>query len=1282
MIRRYEDFEVVITKHGDQLYANLGAAPYGYHLAQPTPIILPDDRSAWIEMCQGHKDEAELAGLGYRLFENIIRGELAKQWHACLGRVESQDDTGLRLRFSTQTDALNQVPLELLCRQTQLPYGFLALSPSTPIVRSPRSGGSVKRRKPTLPLRMLVVIANPGLQAQIDPIAEQKGLEDALDSVIQSKRLMVDYLGLPDGPEADSRTLNRTLYQTKYPYDIVHFIGHGGQPDADDADSEGTLLMVSKKSGYSQPVRAFDVASMLAGSGVILAVLQACEGAQDSAHGTFRGMAQQLIAHGLPAVIAMRCRVDKDVAARFCAEFYDFWLNKDGLPIEHAVTQARLALHREFQDRATAWVVPVLFICSGSTEMLTINLDRPPFSIQIKRGEVLLERGEVDEAVAELEIAYNGAPDLAGGLLARALVAQAQARMDKGDIGDALGACERALKISPGEPTAQEMIKSINAQQRRALARADAMGATPGAYSPSAAPPELAIEDWPCGHNVDGRYEIMERMAVTSFCEIYKARELLGFCRIVAIKRLKPDELLLKLAEELKQLGGELKLEDVHERFEREIAILGRIEHRCVLRLLHDGGKVKNGDRYFATPFADKGSLIDYLQAKRGRLNSTEALKIAKAMCLGIDAIHKLGIVHRDIKPGNIFLFSESDGSTSVRLADFSIAGVPQAWVDKKITTAGDFMGTYPYTAPEQFDGSLSDPRLDLYAWAAVLFEMLTGKQFAQALIGEPGKISMPALVQYYRTSSEDELPITFLTNQGVPQEFATILQKALRIDPRRRYKSAQELQRDLDSITPPPVANIEKCLEAGQAHMKDREWQMASAEFEKGLALRWWYGEPNEMPDQVQGLFRAMEAEHLYAQAKVYLSEQQWQAAVEAFEELQKLDSTYLDVDVVECLNKARLAQQLAQKYDYICHLIGQKEWTTILQTTEPVPPDYMGPDGQSIGDIRKRALYEHGKELESKDPERTYYLLYDLYKEYPNYRDVTKLCADIAFRIGVRQDVSISWEQRVAWLGKVLEIAPDYGEGHAQELLDDSRHHWAEEVLDEDRTTAAAQLESISPGYTQWRKAYQKLVDVYLALLSEGNYVRKERSNADAEAEARYRLGIQRWGKGDSPGAAEQLTEIPAKAQEFHSARFALFQIYRALGDEEYRKRRLENALAWYMKAQGLEKSAKIGVTVQEVDVALRTALPPEESTWLRKRLIQYFDEEELRTLCSDLRVDYDSLQGKGKEAKARELVAYLGRRGRIHALIEMCIRLRPHVDWEETTHIPPPERSQIGD
>jgi len=1005
MIRRYEDFEVVITKHGDQLYANLDAPPDGDHLAQPIPIVLPGDFLAWIEVCQGRKKEAELAELGYRLFDGIIRGELAEKWHARLDRVKQRGDTGLRLRFSTQTDALNQVPLELLCRPIPPPYEFLALSLLTPIVRSPRSGGAVKQPPIALPLRMLVVVANPSLQVQVDPIAEQKGLEGALDGVIKSGRLMIDYLGLPDGPEVDSSTLNRALFQTEYPYDIVHFIGHGGRPDADDVDSEGALLMMGKKGGHSQSVRASDVAGMLAYSGVRLAVLQACEGAQDSVHGAFRGVAQQLIAHGLPAVIAMQCRVDKDVAARFCAVFYDYWLNKDGLPIEHAVTQARITLRREFQDRVTAWVTPVLFIGQGSTEALVINLDRQPFSIQIKRGGLLLERGEIGEAVAELEVAYRGAPDQARGLLTSALVAQAQVRRDEGDIDGALRVCERALEISPDEPTAQEIRVSIEVQRHGATLQPDALGVIP----------EAAPEGWEHGHRLDDRYEIVERIAITEFCEIYRATELRGFRRIVAIKRLKPDELLLKC---LKPDG--LQLKGVHERFEREIAILGRIEHSCVLRLLHDGGKVENGDRYFVTQFADKGSLTDYLHTKRGsRLNCVEALKIAKAICRGIDAIHSLGIIHRDIKPGNIFLFSEQDGSISVRLADFSIAGVPLAWLDEKITQAGEFMGTYPYTAPEQFDGSLNDPRLDLYAWAVVFFEMLTGKPFAQVLTGESGKVSLQALVQYYRTSSEDKLSIAFFTDQGIPQEFAAILQKALRRDPRRRYQSAQEPQKALDTVIPPPIADIES-------------------------------------------------------------------------------------------------AQELEQKYNLIRHLVEQEEWTRILRLTTDFDTDYRGPDGQSVGEIQARALYEQGKKSEVGDPESAYYLFYELYTDDPNYGDVADRCAAVAFRNGTRQDIHITSEQRIEWLEKVIRIDPSHRKGHTQQQLYRARHRWAKELLEENKPAAIAQLERVSPDYDRWAEVCQILDHTY------------------------YWLGIELLDKGNPEGAVKYLEKIHPDSKELKGAQY----------------------------------------------------------------------------------------------------------------------------------------------
>src|SRR5262245_15533549 len=77
------------------------------------------------------------------------------------------------------------------------------------------------------------------------------------------------------------------------------------------------------------------------------------------------------------------------------------------------------------------------------------------------------------------------------------------------------------------------------------------------------------------------------------------------------------------------------------------------------------------------------------------------------------------------------------------------------------------------------------------------------------------------------------------------------------------------------------------------------------------------------------------------------------------------------------------------------------------------------------------------------------------------------------------------------------------------------------------------------------------------------------------------------------------------------------------------------------------------------------------------LRQILTIYFDESELRTLCFDLEIDYESLAGQGKRDKARELVAYAARRGRTAELVRLCRDLRPNVDWQKAVHIVPPER-----
>lgn len=379
MITRYEDFEVIVTKQGDQLLAELGTAPGGRHLTNSIPITLPDDRVAWAEAKQGRKSEAELAELGHGLFRAFVKGELADNWNACLGEIRRQPDTGLRLRFSSQAEALTEVPLELLCRRAAPTRDFLALDPRTPIVRSPRHGAEVGERLITLPLKMLVVIASPRRQVRIDSVAEQACLEAALANLLQAGKLLVDYLGVADCPRADYDTLHHTLTQAEHgPYDIVHFIAHGCLPDAGDRECEGILLLVDPQNERRQDVRASDLARILAPNGVRVVVLQACEGARPGVYNAFQGVAQQLIAGGLPAAVAMQCRVDKDVATCFCGELYQFWLAESGLPLERAVTEARQTVRQRFPDQALAWGTPVLFIRLDSTEVLNVTLGERP----------------------------------------------------------------------------------------------------------------------------------------------------------------------------------------------------------------------------------------------------------------------------------------------------------------------------------------------------------------------------------------------------------------------------------------------------------------------------------------------------------------------------------------------------------------------------------------------------------------------------------------------------------------------------------------------------------------------------------------------------------------------------------------------------------------------------------------------------------------------------------------------------------------------------------------
>jgi serine/threonine protein kinase len=275
---------------------------------------------------------------------------------------------------------------------------------------------------------------------------------------------------------------------------------------------------------------------------------------------------------------------------------------------------------------------------------------------------------------------------------------------------------------------------------------------------------------WLTGYELDGRYKIIQRLALTDRCEVYLAEELTALRHTVVIKRLKPERV-----QDL----------ETRERFVREATVLRRVHHHTVLPIYDI--KLGDDDYYFVTAFATRGSLQEYLTHQPNhKLDLLEALDIAIGVCEGLDVAHKCGIVHRDVKPGNVLLFDNADGVVA-RLGDFSIASVLS---ERALTIKDTQLCTPLYAAPEQLTGDLVDARSDLYSWGTTFFEMLTGETPDRSLKPPVAAVYYPAL---------PEFPLAFFVERGVPLSLAPVLQRALRTDRTKRYQSAAEVLEDLN---------------------------------------------------------------------------------------------------------------------------------------------------------------------------------------------------------------------------------------------------------------------------------------------------------------------------------------------------------------------------------------------------------------------------------------------------------------------------------------------------
>ncbi len=163
----------------------------------------------------------------------------------------------------------------------------------------------------------------------------------------------------------------------------------------------------------------------------------------------------------------------------------------------------------------------------------------------------------------------------------------------------------------------------------------------------------------------------------------------------------------------------------LRERALREANALARIQHRHVVRVF-DAGEATDGRVYLAMELLAGEPLSDLLD--RGPVERGRAAAIVKAVGNALDAIHTRGLVHRDVKPGNIFLCRDDDGEVYPKLIDFGIAKDVAAGAPKDLTREGAFIGTPTYSSPEQCNGAADlGPRSDIYALGILAFHLVTG---------------------------------------------------------------------------------------------------------------------------------------------------------------------------------------------------------------------------------------------------------------------------------------------------------------------------------------------------------------------------------------------------------------------------------------------------------------------------------------------------------------------------------------------------------------------------